>query len=78
MFGLLLNFKPWVDFKQWVSNGWSDTVFTIVLCILCVCIGGLLLSFFKKAVNKGKLKWVNIVLIAILGGLLALLCFARY
>ncbi len=78
MFELLLAFKPWNDFRRWVSIEWNDTVFAIVLCILGVCICGLLLSFFKKAVNKGKLKWVSIVMIAILGGLIALLCVARY
>lgn len=78
MFGLLMDFKPWTDFRQWVSVVWSDAVFIIVICILGVCIGGLLLTFFKKAVNKGKLKWVNIVLIAIFAGLIALLCAARF
>ena len=78
MIGLLLDFKPWTDFKQWVSVEWSDTVFALVLCILGICIAGVLLTFFKKAVNKGKLKWANIVLIIILGGLIALFAFARY
>lgn len=77
MFSLLCNI--WVDFRNWVTNDWTQTTFLIVMCILGVL--GLLsfLAFFKQSFDKGKTpKWWKLIVALLLFGVIALLSWARY
>ncbi len=69
----------WGDFKNWVTTGWNQTTFIIVICVLGVCGLFMLLSFFKNSFNKGKRpKWFALILSLILFGLMALIFSARF
>ena len=69
----------WTKFRQWVSVDWSNVTFAIVVGILGVVALMLLMSFLKGNYNKGKaIKWGNVVLLVVVLGILALLCFVRF
>lgn len=69
----------WDDFRNWVTVGWSDTTYIIVVCVFGICGLLSLLSFFKGNFNKGKkVKWGSIVLSLVLFALLAVVSIARY
>lgn len=74
---MLLNL--WGKISDWVTNGWSQTTYIIVMCVLGVCGLLLLSSYLKGNFNKGKkIKWGPLVLALILFALLALITAARY
>ena len=77
MKGMLLSL--WNKMSDWVSNGWTQTTYIIVMCILGVC-GLLLLStYLKSNFNKGKkIKWGPLVLALVLFGLMALISALKY
>ncbi len=77
MNGMLLSL--WGKMRDWVTNGWTQTTYIIVVCILGVC-GLLLLStYLKKNFNKGKkVKWGPLILAIILFVLLGLVTALRY
>ena len=69
----------WTSFRKWVTVDWNPTTFYIVISVIGVCILFLLLGFLKGNYNKGKkIKWGNIVLLVLLGGVMGLLCYARF
>ena len=69
----------WDDFKSWVTVGWSQTTYIIVVCVLGVLGLFTLLSFFKKSFDKGKKpKWALLILAIILFAILALISWARF
>ena len=69
----------WDDFKQWVTVGWNQTTYIIVVCVLGVLGLFSLLSFFKGSFNKGKKpKWLQLVFALLLFGILALITWARF
>ena len=68
----------WDDFKAWVTLGWSQTTFIIVVCVLGILGLMTLLSFFKKTYNKGKaIKWGQLILALVLFAILAVISAAR-
>lgn len=68
----------WDDFKTWIIDGWSETTFVLVICVLGLLGLMALLSFFKKSFDKGKKpKWVVLILALILFGVLAFLSVIR-
>ena len=77
MKGMLLSL--WGKMSDWVSNGWTQTTYIIVMCILGVC-GLLLLStYLKSNFNKGKkIKWGPLVLALVLFGLMAFISALKY
>lgn len=77
MNALLLS--AWDDFSNWVTLGWNQTTFVIVVCVFGIC--GLLafLSFFKGNFNKGKsIKWFKLVVALLMFALLAVVSAAKY
>ena len=69
----------WDDFKAWVTTGWSDVTFAIIVSILGVCGLLLLLSFFKQSFDKGKRpKWMKLILSLIVFGIMAVIVSARF
>lgn len=74
---LLLNI--WNDFSSWVTNGWSDVTFWLVvgLCSIVALLG--MVSFVKKSYGKdGKIKWSTLIWSIILFAIVAVVCVARY
>ena len=68
----------WDDFKTWIIDGWSETTFILVICVLGVLGLMALLLFFKKSFDKGKKpKWGVLILALILFGVLAFLSVIR-
>lgn len=69
----------WGKIREWITIGWSQTTYIIVVCVLGVC-GLLLLSTYLKGnFNKGKkIKWAPLVLALILFALLAVISIARF
>ncbi len=77
MFSMLCSL--WDNFTMWVSNGWSQTTYIIVVCVFGLCGLLALLSFFKKSFDKGKKpKWGMLILSLIMFALLAVVCVARF
>ncbi len=69
----------WDDFRNWVTVGWSQTTYIIVVCVFGLCGLLSLLSFFKGNFNKGKkIKWGSLVIALIMFALLAVVSIARY
>ncbi|MBE7076069.1 MAG: hypothetical protein E7375_03275 [Clostridiales bacterium] len=69
----------WDDFCAWVSVGWTQTTFIIVVCVFGILGLMSLLSFFKQSFDKGKKpKWFQLILSLILLGLMAVVCIARF
>ncbi len=69
----------WDDFRNWITVGWSETTYIIVVCVFGICGLLSLLSFFKGNFNKGKkIKWGSLVIALIMFALLALVSIVRY
>lgn len=69
----------WTDFQDWISHGWSDVTFYIVISILTI-LGLLALStFVKGSYNKeGKVKWLKLVGSIICLAVVTVLCVAKF
>ena len=71
----------WDDFSNWVTTGWSDTVFIIVICafglIALTCVLGFLKGpKFNKDVKP--FKWGNLVVCIVALAVIAVLSMAKY
>ncbi len=71
----------WDDFSNWVTLGWSDTTYIIVMCVLGIFAMVNILNFLKgNKFNKDKkpFKWPSLVICLVLFAIMAVLSMARY
>lgn len=71
----------WDRFRDWVTNGWTDTTFVLVIVGLGILGVMGVLTFLKKTKpekEKKPIKWSGIVLSIVMFGLMIVLFLAKY
>lgn len=77
MMAMLLNM--WDDFSNWVTVGWSQLTYILVMCMLGIIACTTLLGFLKQS-NKDKkaFKWSSLFICIVMFVIMFVLSYARY